>query len=278
MIKFGKNTTPSEKYVKLAEKYTSLEKEIQDKQEELYNADPDFHSAIRSQIDNIQGQKKAMQPDIYREFFRMFDKKYFKYNDLCREPAYLYIDNVKFKKRRGKNTEWPDIYLDDKPYVGDTTDCKYLRYDDLTGTYSVQKMYLPSEFAFFLCQNKITEITKEEFEAVYKKAFSSEQVMQVHSNISYAIAFLAPSKKLKETKNYKELANFLKTVKLREKLVRLKMDRLIVKDNKKTKLSEITDKEARLLVTKAFDNRLADIDRKIDKKEQEIAKRCGEAG
>lgn len=276
MIKFGKNTTPSEKYVKLMKQYNELKHKAAEKFAEIYHTDKDFVPAIRSQLKELEEQQAALEPVIYREFYRMFDKKYFILYNMCHEASCFYIDGVKIKKCKTiQANNWSAVFLNKASFKVNTDKCSYIQYDSLVGSYSVAKMGPFCRFMIFSNEYRITEITKKEFESKYKKAFSAEQVSQVRSAATCSLAFQYPSDELKKTKKYKDLANFLKTIKLRENLTKYEMEWLVLKDNKKSALAKAKDKEVRQLMTKAYDNLIANVEKKIEKKEKDIAKCSG---
>lgn len=280
MIKVGKNTTVSEKFTKLTAQYNELQKKIADLYVKLHTEEDGLICQnIRRIQDNLRKQQGALAPDIYREFYRMFDKKSIK---ICenngREPKWFYIDNVAIKKRSKKEKpKLTDVCLGDNGYSVTVDACKCIRQNPSLGTDIRENAFPFSPYLVLGDSFRVTEIPKAEFDKMYKAAMTKEEELNIHKAAGYELYGFMPSEKLKASKEYKELANFVKTVKLRENLALLKIERLALKDNKKTKVEAAKGKKTKEMVAKAFDLMIEKVDKKIETKEKEIVKRCGEA-
>jgi len=280
MIKFGKNTTVSEKFSKLMEQYEEFKKKI----DELYvklrtEEDGLICQDIRRVQKNFSKQQEALRPDLYKEFYRMFDKKYIKVTHAGnREPFCCHIDGVAIKKR-GKKEEFSThcVILDGTDYSVNTDKCMRISYNPLLAVWVQECLYPFTSYWLFGNEYKITEITKAEFDNFYKKSITSEQQSQFRKTAGYELTCFMPSDKVKSTKEYKEYTDFIKTAKLRENLAMLKRDNLVLEDNKKTKVAAAKGKTMKRLVAKAFDAMIEKNNKKIEAKEKEIAKRCGES-
>lgn len=279
MIKIGKNTTVSEKFTKLTAQY----KELQKKNDELYvklhtEEDELICQDIRRVQKNLRNQQEALAPDIYREFYRMFDKKCIKTcENNGKEPKWFYIDNVTIRKRTKKERrKWADVCMGDNYYTVSVGDCKFVRQNPTLGTDIRETMFPFSPYMILDNSYRVTEIPNAEFDKMYKAAITKEEESNINKAAGYEWHYFMPSETLKTTKEYKELANFVKTAKLRENLAVLKIDRLALNDNKKTKVEAVKDKKTKAMVAKAFDLMIEKVNKKIEAKEKEIAKRCGE--
>lgn len=279
MIKVGKNTTVSEKYSKLAAQYKELQKKI----DELYvklHAEEDglICQDIRRVQKNLRNQQEALAPDIYREFYRMFDKKCIKTcKNNGKEPKWFYIDNVTIRKRTKKEKpKWADVCIGDNYYTVSVDCCKFVRQNPTLGTDIRETMFPFSLYMILDNSYRVTEIPKVEFDKMYKAAITKEEESNINKAAGYGLYGFIRSEALMASKEYKELANFLKTVKLRENLASLKIDRLALNVNKKTKVEAAKDKKTKAMVAKAFDLMIEKVNKKIEAKEKEIAKRCSE--
>lgn len=279
MIKFGKNTVQSEKYMKLAEAYEALGKQISDKNMEIREASYENEPALRNQANELIAKQKAMQPELYKEFFRMFNKKYVKISDLYgRGYSYYYFDGIKITKRRSdKLGSCNDVTLNGQRYSVNNDKCKAIHYTSFADSIAQGKMYSFTSYMIFETYYKVTEITKAKFNELYKKAISSEQLELVRKAAGYELAYACPSDDLKKTDKYKELTNFVKTAKLRENVAKLRLIVLTLEDNKKRKLAELKDKNVKVVIAAAFDHLIKQNNAKIEKNEKEIAKRCGKS-
>lgn len=278
MIKVGKKTTVSENYTKLTAQYEEFQKKIDELYIKLHNEEDGLiRQDIRTTKDNLRKQQSALEPDIFMEFYRMFDKKCIK---ICekngREPKWLYIDNVVIKKRdKNEKIGCADIKLGDNFYSVTADSCKYVRQNQGLGTYIRENKISFSSYMILSNSYRVAEITKDEFDKMYMVAMSEEEESNIHKTIGYELYGYMPSEKLRASKEYKELSIFVKTAKLRENLALLKIDRLALKDNKKNKLKTIKDNKMKAMVMKAFDRMIEKVDKKIEAKEKEIAKRSG---
>lgn len=278
MIKVGKKTTVSENYTKLTAQYEEFQKKIDELYIKLHNEEDGLiRQDIRTTKDNLRKQQSALEPDIFMEFYRMFDKKCIK---ICekngREPKWLYIDNVVIKKRdKNEKIGCADIKLGDNFYSVTADCCKYVRQNQGLGTYIQENKISFSSYMILSNSYRVAEITKDEFDKMYMVAMSEEEESNIHKTIGYELYGYMPSEKLRASKEYKELSIFVKTAKLRENLALLKIDRLALKDNKKNKLKTIKDNKMKAMVMKAFDRMIEKVDKKIEAKEKEIAKRSG---
>lgn len=278
MIKVGKKITVSENFTKLATQYEEFQKKINELYVKLRNEEDGLICQdIRRAQDDLRKQQSALEPDIFMEFYRMFDKKCIKISENNgREPKWLYIDNVTFKKRAEKEKiDWADIKLGDSYYSVMTDSCKYVRQNQGLGTYIRENKISISSYMILSNSYRVAEITKDEFDKMYTTAMSEEEESNIHKTIGYELYGYMPSEKLRASKEYKELSLFVKTAKLRENLALLKIDRLALNDNKKNKLKTIKDKKMKAMVAKAFDLMIEKVDKKIETKEKEIAKRSG---
>lgn len=278
MIKIGKKTTVSENFTKLAAQYEDFQKKIN----ELYtrlNGEEDglICQDIRTAQDDLRKQQRALEPDIFKEFYRMFDMKCVKISESNgREPKWLYIDNVTIKKcAENEKIDWADIKLGDDYYTVTADRCKCIKQNKDLGTYIRENKISFSSFMILGKSYRVTAIPYTEFDKIYTAAITEEEENKIHDAAGYELYGYMPSEKLKATKEYKELLNFVKTAKLRENLALLKIDSLALKDNKKIKMKAAKDKKTKAMVKKAFDLMIEKIDKKIEAKENEIAKRCG---
>lgn len=279
MIKIGKKITVSENFTKLATQYEEFQKKINELYVKLRNEEDGLICQdIRRAQDDLRKQQSALEPDIFMEFYRMFDKKCIKISENNgREPKWLYIDNVTFKKRAEKEKiDWADIKLGDSYYSVMTDSCKYVRQNQGLGTYIRENKISISLYMILSNSYRVAEITKDEFDKMYTTAMSEEEESNIHKTIGYELYGYMPSEKLRASKEYKELSLFVKTAKLRENLALLKINRLALKDNKEIKLKTIKDKNMKAMVAKAFDLMIEKVEKKIEAKENEIAKRCSE--
>lgn len=278
MIKIGKKITVSENFTKLATQYEEFQKKINELYVKLRNEEDELICQdIRRAKDDLRKQQSALEPDIFMEFYRMFDKKCIK---ICekngREPKWLYIDNVVIKKRdKNEKIGCADIKLGDNFYSVTADCCKYVRQNQGLGTYIQENKISFSSYMILSNSYRVAEITKDEFDKMYMVAMSEEEESNIHKTIGYELYGYMPSEKLRASKEYKELSIFVKTAKLRENLALLKIDRLALKDNKKNKLKTIKDNKMKAMVMKAFDRMIEKVDKKIEAKEKEIAKRSG---
>ena len=279
MIKVGKNTTVSEKFAKLAAQYNEFRKKIDELYVKLHTEEDGLICQnIRRIQDNLRKQQEALTPDIYKEFFRMFDKKCIKTcENNGREPKWYYIDTVAFRKHtKTEKPKWADVSLGDSYYSVTTDACKCIRQNPTLGT-DIRENTIPfSPYMVLSDSYRVTEIPKAEFDKMYKAAITKEEELNIHKAAGYEWQYFTASETLKASKEYKELANFVKTAKLRENLAMLKIERLALKDNKKTKVEAAKGKKTKEMVAKAFDLMIEKADKKIEAKEKEIAKRCGE--
>lgn len=277
MIKIGKKTTVSENFTKLAAQYEDFRKKIN----ELYtrlNGEEDglICQDIRTAQDDLRKQQRALEPDIFKEFYRMFDKKCVKISESNgKNPTWYYIDNVVIEKCTGKEKiDWADIKLGDDYYTVKADCCKCVRQNKDLGI-DIRIKISFSSYMILSHSYRVTEIPNAEFDKMYAAAMTEEDETNIHKAAGYELYGYMPSEKLKATKEYKELSNFVKTAKLRENLALLKIDSLALKDNKKIKMKAAKDKKTKTMVKKAFDLMIEKVDKKIEAKENEIAKRCG---
>ncbi len=208
----------------------------------------------------------------------MFDKKCIKTcENNGRDPKWFYINNVTFRKRTKKERpKWADVGLGDNFYSVTTDACKCIRQNPTLGTDIRENTFPFSPYMVLSDSYRVTEIPNAEFDKMYKAAITKEEELNIHKAAGYEWHYFMPSETLKASKEYKELANFLKTVKLRENLTSLKIDRLALNDNKKTKVEAAKGKKTKAMVAKTFDLMIEMVNKKIEAKEKEIAKRCGE--
>lgn len=279
MIKPGKNTTVSEKFTKLTEQHKEFQKKIDELYVKLHNEnDGLICQDLRRIKNNIRKQQEALEPGIYSEFYRMFDKKSIK---ICanngREPKWYYIENVAIRKRTKKEkTKLTDVSLCDNYYSVSVDCCKCIAQNPTLGTDIRENVYSFSPYMILSDSFRVTEIPNAEFDKMYKAAMTKEEESNIHKAAGYELYGFLPSEKVMASKEYKELANFVKTAKLRENLAVLKIDRLVLNDNKKIKVEAAKDKKTKALVAKAFDLMIEKVNKKIETKEKEIAKRCDE--
>lgn len=279
MIKVGKNTTVSEKFTKLTAQYEEFQKQINELYVKLHNEEDGLICQdIRGVQDNIRKQQVALELDIFKEFYRMFDKKCIK---ICekngREPKWFYIDNVVTRKcTKKEKIKWADIKLSDNYYSVTGDCCKGIRQNPALGTYIRENKMSFSSYMILGSSYRVAEIPKNEFDKMYTATMSEEDESNIREAAGYELYGFMPSEKLKATKEYKELSNFVKTAKLRENLALLKIDSLALKDNKKIKMKATKDKKTKAMVAKAFDLMIEKVEKKIEAKEKEITKRCSE--
>lgn len=278
MFKVGKKTTVSENFTKLAAQYEEFQKKIN----ELYtrlNKEEDglICQDIRTAQDDLRKQQRALEPDIFMEFYRMFDKKCIKISESNgRDPKWYYIDNVALKKCPEKEKiDWADIKLGDNYYSVSADSCKCVRQNKDLGI-DIRIKISFSSYMILGHSYRVTEIPNDEFDKIYAAAMTEEEETNIHNAAGYELYGYMPSEKLKASKEFKELSNFVKTAKLRENLALLKINSLALKDNKKTKMKAAKDKKTKAMVAKAFDQMIEKVDKKIEAKEKEIAKLCGE--
>ena len=278
MIKVGKKTTVSENFTKLAAQYEEFQKKINELYVKLHTEEDGLICQdIRRAQDDLRKQQSALEPDIFMEFYRMFDKKCIKISENNgREPKWLYIDNVAISKcAENKKIDWSDLKLGDSYYSVTADSCKCVRQNQGLGTYIRENKMSFSSYMILSNSYRVAEITKDEFDKMYTSAMSEEEESNIHKTIGYELYGYMPSEKLRASKEYKELSIFVKTAKLRENLALLKIDRLALNDNKKNKLKTIKDNKMKAMVAKAFDLMIEKVDKKIETKEKEIAKRSG---
>lgn len=278
MIKINKKTTVSEKFTKLTAQYEEFQKKIN----ELYirlgkEEDGLICQDIRTAQDDLRKQQRALEPDIFTEFYRMFDKKCIKISESNgRDPKWYYIDNVVIEKCTGKEKiNVADVKLGDDYYSVTADSCKCVRQNKDLGI-DIRNRISFSSYMILSHSYRVTEIPNAEFDKIYAAAMTEEEETNIHKAAGYELYGYMPSEKLKATKEYKELSSFVKTVKLRESLALLKIDSLALKDNKKIKMKAAKDKKTKAMVAKAFDMMIEKVEKKIEAKENEIAKRCGE--
>ncbi len=276
MIKIDKNTTVSAKFTKLTAQYNELQKKIDELYVKLHTEEDGLICQdIRRAQKNLHKQKGALEQDIYREFFRMFGKKCIKTcENNGKEPKWFYIDNVTIRKRTKKeNHKWTDVILGGNYYTVSVNGSKFVRQNPALGTYIRKNMFPFSPYMILSDSYMVTEIPNAEFDKMYKTAITKEEELNIHKAVGYEWHYFAPSETLMASKEYKELANFVKTAKLRKNLALLKIDRLALNDNKKTKVEAAKGKKTKAMVAKAFDLMIEKVNKKIEAKEKEITKR-----
>lgn len=279
MIKIGKNTTVSEKFTKLTAQYKELQKKIDELYVKLHTEEDGLICQdIRRVQKNLRNQQNALAPDIYREFYRMFDKKCIKTcENNGKEPKWFYIDNVTIRKRTKKERrKLTDVILGDNYYTVSVDGCKCVRQNPTLGTDIRETMFPFGSYMILSDSFRVTEIPNAEFDKMYKAAITKEEESNINKAAGYGLYGFIRSEALMASKEYKELANFVKTAKLRENLAVLKIDRLALNDNKKTKVEAAKGKKTKAMVAKAFDLMIEKVNKKIEAKEKEIAKRCSE--
>ena len=279
MIKFNKKIAVSEKFAGLAAQYDELQKKI-DEMRTKYLTEEDglIRQDIQRVCQNLDKQQCALQPAIYREFYRMFDKKCIK---VCenngKEPKWYYIDGAVVRKRAKKEKiTYSDINLDGSYYSVTLDNCKCVVYNPSLGTDMRETAFPFGQYMIFSDGYRVTEIPKDEFDRLYKGAITKEEASDICKAVGYGEYVWHVSEELGSSKEYRELVNFVKTAKLRENLAGLKLENLVLEDNRKARVAAAKGKKTKSMVAKAFDLLIEKNNKKIEAKEKEIAKRCGE--